>query len=65
MIRSIPNPPMGQDDISRFHESMEKFLREDYTPEERHKIELRKARAKANAKRIIENCGGHNPLIGN
>jgi hypothetical protein len=56
---------MGQDDISRFYESMEKYLRGDYTPEERHKLELRKARAKANAKRIIDNCGGHNPLIGN
>lgn len=65
MIRSIPNPPMGQDDISRFHESMEKFLRGDYTPEERNQIKMRNARAQINAKRIIFNCGGRNPLIEN
>ena len=65
MIRSIPNPPMGQDDISRFSRSMDKFLRGDYTAEERCQIELRNARAKINAKRIILNCGGRNPLIGN
>ncbi len=56
---------MGRDDVARFHDSMEKFLRGDYSAEERHQMELRKARAEANAKRIIDNCGGHNPLLGN
>ena len=34
MIRSIPNPPMGQDDIVRFRKTIEKHLRGNNTPEE-------------------------------
>ena len=64
MIRSIPNPPMGRDDVARFRRNLEKHLRGDFSAEERHRIEERKARAKANVKRIIRNCGGKNPLLG-
>lgn len=64
MIRSIPNPPMDREDVARFRRNLEKHLRGDFNAEERHLIEERKARAKANVKRIIANCGGKNPLLG-
>lgn len=65
MIRSIPNPPMGREDVAHFRADLEKHLREDFSAEERQVIEARKARAEATAKRIISNCGGRNPLLGN
>lgn len=64
MIRSIPNPPMDRVDVTRFRQNLEKHLRGDFNAEERHHIEARQARTKANAQRIIENCGGKNPLLG-
>ncbi|MBD5215098.1 MAG: hypothetical protein HDS78_01030 [Bacteroidales bacterium] len=64
MIRSIPNPPMDRDDVARFRRELEKHLRGEYTPEERREIEQRKVRAEANAKRIIKNSGGKNPILG-
>ena len=64
MIRSIQNPPMDREDVARFRHNLEKHLRKDFTEEERHRIEKCQARTKANAKRIIENCGGKNPLLG-
>lgn len=64
MIRSIPNPPMDREDVARFRRNLEKHLRGDFSAEERHRIEERKARTEANAKRIIRNCGGKNPLLG-
>ncbi|MBD5232210.1 MAG: hypothetical protein K2M14_07690 [Muribaculaceae bacterium] len=64
MIRSIPNPPMNRDDVARFRGNLEKHLRGNFSEEERHRIEARQARTDANAKRIIENCGGKNPLLG-
>lgn len=63
MIRSIPNPPMDRDDIARFRSSLKKYLRGDFNAEERHQIEVRRARTTANANRIIANCGGKNPLL--
>ena len=64
MIRSIPNPPMDREDVARFRRNLEKHLRKDFSAEERHRIEERKARTEANVKRIIRNCGGKNPLLG-
>jgi hypothetical protein len=64
MIRSIPNPPMNRDDIARFRNNLEKHLRGDFSAEERRLMEERKAQTEANAKRIIANCGGKNPLLG-
>lgn len=64
MIRSIPNPPMNGDDIARFRNNLEKHLRGDFSAEERRLMEERKAQTEANAKRIIANCGGKNPLLG-
>lgn len=64
MIRSIPNPPMDRDDVARFRRNLEKHLRGDFTVEERHQMEVRKARAEAITKRIIANCGGKNPILG-
>ena len=64
MIRSIPDPPMNRDDVARFRRNLEKHLRGDFDAEERHRIAERKARAEANANRIIANCGGKNPLLG-
>ena len=64
MIRSIPDPPMNRDDVARFRRNLEKHLRGDFDAEERHRIAERKARAQANANRIIANCGGKNPLLG-
>jgi len=55
---------MGPDDVARFHRNLEKHLRGDFTTEERHQMEMRKARAEAITKRIIENCGGKNPILG-
>ena len=63
MIRSIPNPPMGRDDVARFRSSLEKYLRGDFNAEEKRQIEERRARTTANANRIIANCGGKNPLL--
>lgn len=64
MIRSIPNPPMDREDVARFRRNLEKHLRGNFSAEERHRIEERKARTEANVKRIIRNCGGKNPLLG-
>lgn len=64
MIRSIPNPPMEQDDVARFRSNMEKHLRGDFNEEEQRRINEEKERAEANAKLIIANCGGKNPLLG-
>lgn len=64
MIRSVPNPPMDRDDVDRFRRDLEKYLRGDFSDEERREIELRKARAEANVKRIIKNSGGKNPILG-
>lgn len=64
MIRSIPNPPMDRDDVARFRRNLEKHLRGDFTQEERHQIEARKAKEEATYKQIIANCGGKNPILG-
>lgn len=64
MIRSVPNPPMDNLDISRFRDNLEKHLRGNLDTEEKFRIESRRARTEANAKRIINNCGGKNPLLG-
>mgnify|MGYP007043985769 CR=1 FL=1 len=64
MIHSVPNPPMDRADIAHFRNNLEKHLRDDFSTEEKHQIEVRQARTKANAKRIITNCGGKNPLLG-
>lgn len=64
MIRSIPNPPMDREDITRFRHNLEKHIRRDFTAEEQHRIQEREARTAANVKRIIANCGGKNPLLG-
>lgn len=64
MIRSIPNPPMDREDVARFRDNLEKHLRGDFSAEERQHIAELKARAQANAKLIINNCGGKNPLLG-
>lgn len=64
MIRSIPNPPMDREDVARFRHNLEKHLRGDFSVEERYHIEARQVRSEANAKRIIANCGGRNPILG-
>ncbi len=64
MIRPIPNPPMDEEDIARFRRNLEKHLRGDFTAEERHQMESRRVREEAITKRIIENCGGKNPILG-
>ena len=64
MIRSIPNPPMDRDDVARFRANLEKHLRRNLNEEERHQIDIRKAKAEANARKIIANCGGKNPILG-
>lgn len=64
MICSIPNPPMDKKDISRFRENLEKHFRNDFTLAERREQQERSKRSKTNAKRIIENCGGKNPILG-
>ncbi len=64
MIRSIPNPPMDREDVARFRRNLEKHLRGDFTAEERHQMEPRQVREEAITKRIIENCGGKNPIFG-
>jgi len=55
---------MDREDVARFRRNLEKHLRGDFTAEERHQMEVRKARAEAITKRIIENCGGKNPILG-
>lgn len=64
MIRSVPNPPMDREDVARFIRNLEKHLQGNFNAEERHRNAERKARAEANANRIIANCGGKNPLLG-
>lgn len=64
MIRSIPNPPMDREDVARFHRNLEKHLRGDFTEEERHQMEVRRVHEEAITQRIIENCGGKNPIFG-
>ena len=65
MIRSIPNPPMDRDDVARFRHHLEKHLRKDYDVDELHLMEERSSRTKAITNRIIANCGGTNPILGN
>ena len=55
---------MDKDDISRFRENLEKHLRGDFTMDERKQNEDKKERSRSNAKRIIKNCGGKNPILG-
>lgn len=55
---------MDQEDVTRFQKKLEKHLRGDFTEDERHQMEKMRARAKANVKRIISNCGGKNPILG-
>ena len=64
MIRSIPNPPMGTDDIIRFREIMDKAIHGNFSMQEREHIEQINARTRANAKRVLANCGGKNPILG-
>lgn len=64
MIRSIPNPPMDREDIARFRNNLEKHLRRDFSEDEQHRIEERRARTEAITKRITANCGGENPILG-
>lgn len=64
MIRSIPNPPMDREDITRFRSHLEKHLCGDFTSDERLKMMERKTRAEKITERIIENCGGKNPILG-
>lgn len=64
MIPSIPNPPMDRDDIVRFRHNLEKHLRGKFSKEEKQDLEGLHARTKANASKIINNCGGKNPLLG-
>ena len=56
---------MNKEDVVKFHHNLEKHLRNDYNEEERKQIEEIKARSQANTNRIIANCGGTNPLLGN
>ncbi len=63
MIRSIPNPPMGRDDIERFRQNMEKHLRGPINAQEQQALEAQRAETLANANKIIANCGGKNPLL--
>ena len=55
---------MDREDVARFRRNLEKHLRGDFSSEERHQVEVRNAREKANVKRIIANCGGKNPILG-
>ena len=55
---------MGRNDVDRFRRNLDKHIRGDYSAEERQLIDKRMARTKANVKRIIENCGGKNPILG-
>ena len=64
MIRSIPNPPMDKNDVARFRLTLEKHLKGDFSAEEKHQMAEARKRAESNAKRIIDNCGGKNPLLG-
>lgn len=64
MIRSIPNPPMDNEDVDRFRCKLAKHLRGDFSDKEKQQIEAIQARTKANAKQIIANCGGQNPILG-
>lgn len=65
MIRSIPNPPMDNDDVIRFRKNLEMHIRGEFkSTDEMIKFESRKKEAEAITKKIIDNCGGKNPLLG-
>lgn len=64
MIRSVPNPPMGKEDVVRFRKDLIKHFRDSYNKEERALLKKHRAQSEATAKRIIDNCGGKNPLLG-
>ncbi len=64
MIRSIPNPPMDRSDVDHFRDILEKHLKDNFSAEERQRLQEHLARTEANAKRIIANCGGKNPILG-
>lgn len=55
---------MDRDDVARFRHNLEQHLRGEFSAEERHRIEERKARTEAITKRITANCGGKNPILG-
>lgn len=62
MIRSIPNPPMDREDVASFRHNLEQHLRGDFSAEERHRLEERKARKEAITKRITAKCGEKNHI---
>lgn len=64
MIRSIPNPPMDREDIARFRHVLEQHIRGRDDMYGHIDAVAVKKRTAANAKRIIKNCGGRNPLLG-
>ncbi len=59
-MRSIPNPPMDREDVASFRHNLEQHLRGDFSAEERHRLEERKARKEAITKRITAKCGEKN-----
>lgn len=55
---------MDREDVARFRRNLEKHLRDDFSADERFRLNERKARAEAITKRITANCGGKNPILG-
>ena len=55
---------MDREDVARFRRNLENDLRDDFSADERFRLNERKARAEAITKRITANCGGKNPILG-
>ncbi len=55
---------MDRSDVDHFRDILEKHLKDNFSAEERQRLQEHLARTEANAKRIIANCGGKNPILG-
>ncbi len=64
MIQSVPNPPMGFEDVARFIAIVSKSFKGNHTPEERARIEARKKEMKRISEIVKKNNGGKDPILG-
>lgn len=63
MIHTVPNPKMTTEDIKNFRREFVKCITKDFTTQQLHEIEKRKARISVTYSKILHNNGGKNPIL--
>lgn len=64
MIHTVPNPKMTTHEVEQFRDNLRKCVSGKLTLKEKKAIEARTQRISRVAKRIIDNNGGKNPILG-